>query len=302
MTHPIQYIEPYSIASHNKAIVSLYQAMPGLKAMDMPSRVAALSAALLGKPYLTGAAGEGHDGDFDQSPLYRFDVFDCVTLVNTVLALVLSHDVVSFRKNLLRIAYRGAQLAYEYRHHFMSVDWNAHNAKIGLTKDITESIVDENGQSIAEVATAMIDRPNWFRCRRYEDIKLLEKMSSKKEEMLLQDLNAISKQVVSEENHLPYLPISQLFDKNAKPKSDLFEQIPNAAIIEIVRPNWDLRDKIGTNLNVSHVGFAIRQDGELFYRQASSIERRVMDIPLAEYLGYRLESPTIKGIHIQSLL
>jgi len=301
MTHPIQYLEPYNIASHNKAILSLYKTLPGLKAMGMPSRVATLSAALLGKPYLTGAAGEGHEGDFDQLPLYRLDVFDCVTLVNTVLALVLSHDVVSFRKNLLRIAYRGAQLGYQYRHHFMSVDWNVHNVKMGLTKDITESIVDENGKSIAEVATAVIDRPSWFKRRRYEDIKLLEKVSSNKEEKLLQDLNAISEQVVSEKSHLPYLPISKLFDKDANPKQALFDQISHGAIIEIVRPNWDLRDKIGTNLNVSHVGFAIRQDGELFYRQASSIERRVMDIPLTEYLGYRLESPTIKGIHIQSL-
>ena len=301
MDCPIQHVEPYYIATHNKALASLYQTIPGLKAMDLPARVAVLSAAFLGRSYLEGAAGEGHEGHFDQSPLYRFDVFDCVTLVNTVLSLALSYDVVSFRKNLLRMAYRGAQLGYQYRHHFMSVDWNIHNAMIGLTEDITESIIDENGKSVASRAQAMIDRPNWFRCRRFEDIKLLEKISTKKAEQLLQDLRALSEHVCSEHSNMPYLPLTACFDKQANPRQALFDQIPHGSIIEIVRPNWNLREKIGTNLNVSHVGFAIRQNDQLFYRQASSIEKRVVDVLLTDYLKDRLESPSVKGIHIQKL-
>jgi len=302
MQHPIQYIENYNTASQNKAIQSLYQTMPGLKSMDLSSRVADLSAAFLGRPYLAAPAGEGHEGHFDQSPLYRFDVFDCVTLLNTVLALALSYDVVSFRKNLLRVGYRGAQLGYQYRHHFMSVDWNAHNTKIGVTEDITESIIDANGKSIAMYSQAMIDRPNWFKYRGYEDIKLLKKISARKAEKLLENLQALSEHVSSESCNIPYLPLATLFDENANPKQALFDQIPQAAIIEIVRPNWNVRDRIGTNLHVSHVGFAIRQSNQLLYRQASSIEKRVMDIPLTEYLKYRLESPTIKGIHVQKLV
>lgn len=222
-----------------------------------------------------------------------------MTFVNAVLALALSNDVVSFRKNLCRIAYRGAQLGYQYRHHFMSVDWNLNNEAIGITEDITASIMDA---SLIEYAEAVIDRPNWFRYRRYEDIKLLEKISSKKSEKLLQELHALAETLAPEETRMPYFPIKKLFDDNANPIPTLFDQIPHASIIEIVRPNWKLRDKIGTNLNVSHVGFAIRKDGVLMYRQASSIERRVMDIPLAEYLSYRLESPTIKGINVQQVL
>ena len=100
---------------------------------------------------IQGAAGEGHEGHFDQAPLYRFDCFDCVTYVNTVLALALSHDVVSFQKNLVRVGYRGAQLAYSHRHHFMSVDWNVHNQSIGLVKDITTEIVDAEGYAILKL-------------------------------------------------------------------------------------------------------------------------------------------------------
>jgi hypothetical protein len=299
MNHPVQYIDSYNMASENQVITSIYLSFPSLKSMDIATRISEISAAFLGKPYLEGTAGEGHEGRFDQSPQYRFDAFDCVTLVNAVLALALSNDVVSFRKNLCRIAYRGAQLGYQYRHHFMSVDWNLNNEAIGITEDITASIMDA---SIIEYAEAVIDRPNWFRHRRYEDIKLLEKISSKNSEKLLQELHALAETLAPEVTRMPYLPIKKLFDDNANPIPSLFDRIPHASIIEIVRPDWKLRDKIGTNLNVSHVGFAIRKDDVLLYRQASSIERRVMDIPLAEYLSYRLESPTIKGINVQRVL
>ena len=93
-----------------------------------------------------------------------------------------------------------------------------------------------------------------------------------------------------------------MFDANASPKMAVFEQIPQGAIIEIVRPNWDIKEKIGTNLNVSHVGFAIWKTKQLYYRQASSIEQRVIDIPLIDYLRYRLVSASIKGINIQALV
>lgn len=301
MQHSIQYLEPYNATLLSEAIQALYQSLPGLKAMDLPSRVVALSAAFLGRPYLEGSAGEGYEGSFDQSPLYRCDAFDCVTLLNTVLALALSNNVISFQKNVLHVGYRDAQLGYQYRHHFMSVDWNVCNIKNGLTEDITESIVNADGKSIVDYAKVMIDRPNWFKHRTYEDIKLIEKVSPKKAKMLLQDLHMLSESVACEKINMPYLPLTALFNKAGKANQALFDQIPNASIVEIIRPNWDLCEKIGTNLNVSHVGFAIRKDNQLLYRQASSIEKCVVDVPLIDYLQLRLESPTIKGIHIQRL-
>ena len=82
-----------------------------------------------------------------------------------------------------------------------------------------------------------------------------------------------------------------------------FQQIPNAAIIEIVRPNWDLTKEIGTHLNVSHIGFAIWKNKTLYFRQASSIHHQVIDTPLTSYLYDALKnSETIKGINIQIAL
>ncbi len=57
---------------------------------------------------------------------------------------------------------------------------------------------------------------------------------------------------------------------------------------------------MGTNLNVSHVGFAIRDNGELIYREASSEANKIIDISLAEYLQQYANDPdsTVKGIAV----
>ena len=101
---------------------------------------------------------------------------------------------------------------------------------------------------------------------------------------------------------IPYIPLTALFDKDGKENNYLFEQIPNASIIEIIRPNWDLSKEIGTNLNVSHLGFAIWEKDKILFRQASSTEHKVIDVPLIDYLRNTLKSPTIKGINVQVVL
>lgn len=302
MSHQVNYIDPYNIASYNKSIALLYRNLSGLKTLDFTNRAMNISEIFLGRPYSLGACGEGHEGRFDQAPLYRLDAFDCVTYVNTVLALALSRDVVSFRKNLIRIVYRGAQLSYAYRHHFMSTDWNFYNQSIGLVKDITPEIIDSSGNLIVDTAEAWIDRPGWFSQRTYNDIRLLQVISSDAEYNLLSELRTIATQMKVQQSHLPYLPLNKMFDANGKPIHSIFLKIPHGALIEVVRPNWDLKKKIGTNLNVSHIGFAIWKGNDLFYRQASSIEKRVCDVSFADYFHYCLFSPTVKGINIQKLL
>ena len=78
--------------------------------------------------------------------------------------------------------------------------------------------------------------------------------------------------------------------------------VSDACVVEIVRPDWNLKDKIGTNLNVSHVGFAIRdENGECQFRHASEINKCVVDVSLISYLQQRLHSPTVKGINLQAV-
>jgi hypothetical protein len=173
----------------------------------------------------------------------------------------------------------------------MSIDWNVENQQNKIVRDVTCEIVDEKNDLIFLFAEGEIDKPNWF-------LKKAENETIARKKLL----QIYSKNSVKKIVRISYLPLEKLFDDNKTPIDFIFNQILHASIIEIVRPNWNLKDKIGTNLHVSHVGFAIRKkSGELFFRHASSENKCVVEIALSDYLKNMLESPTIKGINIQAI-
>ena len=230
-------------------IVNLYAQTQWMSLSCVSQRINYLARFLCEKPYITTPQGEGLDALIDPAPLYRLDGFDCVTYVNNILALALSHDIPSFQKNYLRLNYYYSNPSFENRFHFMSVDWNPQNQKNKIVADVTKNIFNKSGQMIADFAEGDIDRPAWFL----------------KKGVMCVSADHIKKEWVS----LPYLPLHLLFDQNKTPDDFLFQQIPNVSVIEIVRPNWSLKEKIGTNLHVSHVGFSLRDaNGVLWFYHA----------------------------------
>ena len=264
--------------------------LPALNALSVISiRIEFLSQLFLGKPYIANPQGEGINAEFDSAPLFRFDGFDCVTYVNNILALALTGDVDSFQKKLVQINYYDAVPRYENRFHFTSLDWNPQNQKNEMMRDITGDILDQRKVPLVLLAEGEIDKPNWF-------LKKAESESADRAALLKKYASRCKK----ENARIAYLPLNKLFDENKKPCIFIFDQIPDVSIIEIVRPNWNLKDKIGTNLHVSHMGFCIRKpSGELFFHHASSENKSVVAILLSDYLKSYLDSPTIKGINIE---
>ena len=93
--------------------------------------------------------------------------------------------------------------------------------------------------------------------------------------------------------------MTKLFDVDGKPDQFVFSQISNGAIIEIVRPNWRLTEKIGTNLHVSHLGFVFTGiNNDIVFRHASSDKGKVVEVSLIDYLRNCLSSKTIQGINV----
>lgn len=257
---------------------------------DVHDRVDYISHYFLGKPYIVNPQGEGENGEIDQAPLCCFDGFDCVTYVNTVLALALSRNVNEFQSTVLKINYYHSIPKFENRFHFMSLDWNPQNQKNNIVCDITETICDEKQNPIAMMAEGEIDKPNWF-------LKKAENETADRAEKL----RRYAKQFKKELARIPYLPLAKLFDENKNPNEFIFNQIPHASVIEIVRPNWNLKEKIGTNLHVSHLGFAIRKANQLYFRHASSEQKCVVEILLSDYLRNYSESEMVKGICVQGV-
>lgn len=279
------------MATYDAVIREIYQGLAFQSFRNLGDRIAFISQYFLGKPYLLGALGEGVVGQFDQNPLYRTDAFDCLTLVNTILAITLSDDLKEFQQSLLRINYYDGDPKYHKRFHFTSVDWNVQNVSNHFIREITEQIGD------TELAITEIDRPRWFQYRDYADIKLLKSVSDETCDQLLTQMRSFSSFVRSQKSELPHLPLTELFHAG-KSNNALFNRIPHGSIIEIVRPNWELRDKIGTNLNVSHIGFALWKENKLIFREASLLQKKVIDTPLKVYLQNYLSSPTVKGISV----
>ncbi|MGV3740500.1 MAG: N-acetylmuramoyl-L-alanine amidase-like domain-containing protein [Gammaproteobacteria bacterium] len=263
----------------------------------LPARIQYFSQLFLNKPYALTALGEGRNAEFDQGPLYRFDAFDCLTYVETVLALAFSDSAAQFKQRINHIRYEHGKIGYLQRHHFTSPDWNTFNQQQGLLQDITEKLVDQNHHPIALYAQTTIDQANWYQHFNQDKIRLCG-ATEEVNQQRLQQLRKMGQPLPNKQSRIAYIPIKALTGKD-KNSQFLLDQIPSGAIIEIVRPNWDLTQIIGTHLNVSHIGFAIREHGDLYFYQASSLENKVFKIPLADYLISMLSSPTIRGINIQ---
>ena len=265
----------------------------------MEDRLAFLCHYFLDKPYLDGACGEGTEGKIDQNPLYRTDAFDCVTFVNLVLALIFSKDLQNFQSLLKKINYKEGKVGYENRHHFMSVDWNPANEQLGLIKPLTETIKDAEGKPIFQMTEAWIDRPNWFRHRTLEAIKLPNAKAQEKKAALDQ-LHQQAELMAGEKGKLSFCPLDKLF-KEENADEFVLAQFPKAGVMEIVRPNWDLTRQIGTHLNISHVGFILQQSGQLYFYHASSTPQKVVVCLLKDYLKSFLKHPTIRGVAIWTI-
>lgn len=282
----------------DKTISSLFQQQLNAQNQPIAQRLFDVSNGFLSKPYCLGALGEGLQGQYDQYPLYRTDAFDCLTFVETVLAISLAHNLESFKQRIKKIRYRKGNVSFISRNHFTDLDWNKNNQKEGILTDITLKFHDEKHQRVAQWAHAKIDKPSWYQHFSMSRIRLIGLSVGEQRRRLIR-LKHRGQQLHSEDSSIPYIPLTVLFDEEGKPNQYVFKQIPDGSIIEIIRPNWDLTESIGTHLNVSHLGFAFWQKGILIFRNASSSQGAVVDQPLIEYLQLARQSPTIKGINIQ---
>jgi hypothetical protein len=97
-------------------------------------RIATFSRHFLGQPYQTnlliGSA------DIPEVFTVSLNAFDCVTYVETTLALSLASSADEFVDWLRRIRYEGGRIAWERRNHYMT-RWIRHNLRAGALQQIS---------------------------------------------------------------------------------------------------------------------------------------------------------------------
>ncbi len=100
---------------------------------SLPARVEAVSAALLGEPYVAHAlVGSATEPEAFVTPL---DGFDCVTYVESVLALARAGAPAGFVEELRALRYDGGRVEWKRRNHYMTV-WVRRNARAGAVRAV----------------------------------------------------------------------------------------------------------------------------------------------------------------------
>ncbi|MBN1595469.1 DUF1460 domain-containing protein [candidate division FCPU426 bacterium] len=292
-----------ALAEEHPDAAAIQNIMVAIPLAQTQERVNSISAYFLGRPFRLGPLGEGPRGVYDQDPLCRFDCFDCLTFVETVMACALSQNIPEAESQLQQIRYAGGKVGYGTRNHFTALDWIPNNQKDGLIEDITAAVAGNGALSLAD---ALIDRQAWYACRTPEDLQLpgLSPADLCKRLIALQSEGKIHSPV---QVRLPYLPLHSIFKPAGKEGRALLDprisdRIPSGAIVCIVRPNWFL-PQIGTPIHISHLGFAVWQGNRLYFRHATSAgSQQIVDVLLEDYLRGYLDSPTVKGIIVLKIL
>lgn len=302
--------------------------------LDTSSRIEALSSSLIGIPYADGNLGEGEQGRYDKDPLFRLDVFDCTTYVETVLAGALSERATDFPQHMQQIRYHNGDISFVTRNHFISADWIPNNQ--WLLKDITATV----GQGYELLARTVIDKKAWYQAM--TDSRIQGQIDAADKPALLNQLHKEGQRFAPEPVQTPYIPLSALFvmhssssesiakrqqaalailsdpslDENGRNKAwhqlaiqyrledshinqALLDRIPSGSVISMIRPDYDVKRWIGTNLNVTHQSIAIRKNDRLYLRHASQLKKAVVDEEFTTYFSKYLLNSSLKGFNIQ---
>jgi len=258
------------------------------------SKIELLSATLLNASYLDGSLGEGAQGKYDKDPLIRFDVFDCTTYVEAVLAGAMSVSENDFMPNLMKLRYKDGTVSFVTRNHFPSADWIPNNQD--KLMDITALVA---GDSLV-MAKTVIDKPAWYQKMGKDRLACVDE-SSETCDALLVLLRDEGKAYAAEPVVTPYVPLKALYLDETDVNQVLLDRIPSGSIINMVRPDWEIETWIGTNMNVSHQAIAIRKGEQLFLRHASQTNEKVMDVDLLDYFSEYSEKSSLKGFNVQVL-
>jgi hypothetical protein len=122
-------------------------------------RAAAATAPLIGRRYQLSALGEGAGPDPD--PRFRLDAFDCVTFVETAIALGNARDLDGAARALDDVRYDGPP-AFDRRNHYVIPQWIPANVAHGWVEDVAEAVAGAEAVDAVE----RFDEARWRRLAR----------------------------------------------------------------------------------------------------------------------------------------
>lgn len=146
-----------ALAAHPDAPAQLLRALTERPAGA--ERAVAATAPLIGRRYLLSPLGEGAGPDPD--PRFRLDAFDCVTFVETAIALGTAGDLTEAAVLMDDIRYDGPP-AFDRRNHYVIPQWIPANLKRGWIEDVADEVAGPD----AIEAIERYDDARWKRLAR----------------------------------------------------------------------------------------------------------------------------------------
>jgi len=122
------------------------------------ARAAAATRPLVGVPYAPSPLGEG--GGRDPDPRFRLDAFDCMTFIETAVALASAASLDEVRIALDDIRYSGAP-TFAARNHEVLSQWIPENVRKGWVADVTVPIAG----ALARPAVKEYSAASWQQVR-----------------------------------------------------------------------------------------------------------------------------------------
>ncbi|MBF0430629.1 MAG: D-alanyl-D-alanine carboxypeptidase/D-alanyl-D-alanine-endopeptidase [Fibrobacteria bacterium] len=112
---------------YNKELISIERANRLYKSKDIPEhyldRLVYFSKKLEGAPYYPGPTGEGRGAKVEPKPLIDLHRFDCVTYIESAMALAMNSSTKTLMPSLNNIRYIDSTVNYQSRKHFFVEDW-----------------------------------------------------------------------------------------------------------------------------------------------------------------------------------
>lgn len=237
---------------------------PG-EAAPMAERIEAVSAAFLGAPYERSPLGEGEGIDPDAR--YREDAFDCLTLVETAIALAHSRDRSQAERILDDIRYAsGRAPSFQSRLHLMEAQWIPDLIRKGYLEEVTPQY---GGEEVIWIEVELDER-RWARRRLLPALRWEPELEGA--------------------HRLPVVPL-QVAQRIA-------HTFPAGLVIDVVR------EALGEDLTrITHTGLIVEREGKRYVRHAALRERRVIDEPLEGFLARHawMRKRRVTGIHLSAI-
>ena len=243
-------------------------------AAGLQARIGVIGAALLGRDYLRDPLGEGASAIIDPDPLFRLDAFDCVTWVETVLALARARSADEVMPQMLALRYTGTQVSYAARNHLPTFDWLPNAVSRGIVQDITAEVFAP--QLLAQLPLE-IDRA-----------AVLSKLAAGR----LSGGSAADPRRTT----LRYAPLPVLLA--AADAGELEARIADGTVLLVVGPQAPGLLRAGIGEAIYHYGIAAHDVAGLqVFRSATPAgTHTVRDVPLAAYLRHGAREGVMLGL------